>query len=36
VDYAFERATPLLIGAFFGLLILILVYRLVPQRVRKG
>lgn len=35
VDYALERATPLLIGAFFGLLILILVYRLVPQRVRK-
>lgn len=35
VDYAFERATPLLIGAFFGLLILILVYRLVPQRVRQ-
>jgi len=36
VDYAFERATPLLIGAFFGLLILILVYRLVPQRVRQN
>jgi hypothetical protein len=35
VDYAFERATPLLIAAFFGLLILILVYRLVPQRVRR-
>jgi hypothetical protein len=36
VDYAFERATPLLIMAFFGLLILILVYRLVPQRVRTN
>jgi hypothetical protein len=34
VDYAFERATPYLIAAFFGLLVLILVYRLVPQRVR--
>jgi hypothetical protein len=35
VDYAVERATPLLIGTFFGLLILILVFRLVPQRVSK-
>lgn len=34
VDYAFEKATPLLIGAFLGALILILVYRFVPQRVR--
>jgi len=36
VDYAFERATPLLIMAFFGVLILILVYRFVPQRVRAN
>lgn len=36
VDYAFERATPLLIMAFFGILILILVYRFVPQRVRPS
>ncbi|NKB89556.1 MAG: hypothetical protein GKS06_15175 [Acidobacteria bacterium] len=34
VDYAFERAVPYLIAAFFGLFILFLVYRLVPQRVR--
>lgn len=36
VDYAFERATPLLIMAFFGALFLILVYRFVPQRVRAN
>jgi len=36
VDYAFARATPLLIMAFFGALILILVYRFVPQRVRAN
>jgi len=36
VDYAFARAMPLLIAAFFGLLILILVYRLVPPRVRTN
>ena len=36
VDYAFERATPMLIMAFFGILILILVYRFVPQRVRAN
>ncbi len=36
VDYAFERATPMLIMAFFGVLILILVYRFVPQRIRAN
>jgi len=36
VDYALGRATPLLIMAFFGILILILVYRFVPQRVRAN
>jgi hypothetical protein len=35
VDYAFARALPLLVGAFIGVLILIVVYRLVPQRVRQ-
>lgn len=36
VDYAFERATPMLIMAFLGVLILILVYRFVPQRARAN
>lgn len=36
VDYAFERATPMLIMAFFGVLILILIYRFVPQRMRAN
>lgn len=34
VDYAIGRVTPILILAFLGILILILVYRFVPQRVR--
>jgi hypothetical protein len=36
VDYAFARAIPLLIGVFVGVLILIVVYRLVPQRVKQA
>lgn len=36
VDYAFARAIPLLIGVFVGILILIVVYRVVPQRVRQS